>query len=394
MRIGVVRDPGLNAFVTTGNRMFLNSGIIQQALSALEVAGAMAHETGHIAQGHISRLPDMAYQAMLETIGSLLIGAAAGVASRDASVGAGAAMGGQSMAQRRFLGFTRTQEEAADSAALGYLDRLGWSAKGLLALFDKLDQQEALVLNRRDPYLLTHPMSHERFERVKRHVEAKDGGAGNRPSAAADAFEPGFRLARAKLDGFLLAPTTVMRMYPGTDPRPEARYANAVVHHRMGHRSNALGALESLIREAPASPWFHEMRGQVLLESGRPAEAVGSYRTAAKLAPDQALIRQGLGHALLETGDAARIREAVPHLRAALAQGRDDPGAWHLLGLAQGRLGDLGEANLALAEEAMLYNDLPVAQRFAKMAADALPGGPSKLRALDIVNAMKRENRP
>jgi predicted Zn-dependent protease len=388
-RITLVRDRALNAFVTTGNRMFMNTGILQQADSALEVIGAIAHETGHIAHGDISRLPDQAYQALLESLGSLLIGAAAGVLARDAGAAAGAVLGGQAMAQNRFMAFSRNQELAADLAALRYLDGLGWSARGLMGLFYRLDQQEALIINRRDPYLLTHPMSHDRYQRVARHVESQPG----RDTARTDAFALPFRMVKAKLDGFLSHPSAVARAYPATDPQPEARYANAVLNHRMGHRDTAVMILDTLLREQPASPWLHELKGQVLLESGQARAAIGPYQLAVRLAADEPLIRQGYGHALLESGDATLIRQAVPQLQASLSAARNDPGTWHLLGIAWGRLGNTGEANLALAEEAMLYNNLPVARRFAKLAADALPPGPSQLRALDITNAIRKENR-
>ncbi len=388
-RITLVRDRALNAFVTTGNRMFMNTGLIQQADSALDVIGAMAHETGHIAHGDISRLPEQAYQALLESIGSLLIGAAAGVMTRDSGAAAGVIMGGQSMVQNRFMSFSRAQEEAADLAALRYLDRLGWSAKGMMNMFSRLDQQEALLVNRRDPYLLTHPMSHERFLRVERHVQA----VGRQDTTRTDSFDFPFRMVKAKLEGFLNAPALVTRTYPGTDPSPEARYANVVLNHRMGHRDTAVMILETLLREFPSSPWLLELKGQVLLESGQARAAVGPYQQASRMAPDQPLIRQGYGHALLESGDAALVRQSIPQLQAALSGARNDPGTWHLLGIAWGRIGNTGEANLALAEEAMLYNDLPVARRFARMAVDALPPGPSKLRALDITNAIRKENR-
>ncbi len=389
-RITLVRDRALNAFVTTGNRMFMNTGLIQQADTALDVIGAMAHETGHIAHGDISRLPEQAYQALLESIGSLMIGAAAGVMARDSSVAAGAILGGQSMVQRRFMSFTRAQEEAADLAGLSYLDRLGWSAKGMMNLFSRLDQQEALIVNRRDPYLLTHPMTHERFLRVERHV----ANLSRMDTARTDAFEVPFRMVKAKLEGFLDPPALVSRRYPGTDPSPEARYANAVLSHRMGHRDTAVMILDTLLREFPGSPWLHELKGQVLLESGQARAAVGPYQQASRLAPDQPLIRQGYGHAMLESGDPTLIRQSIPQLQSALSAARNDPDAWHLLGIAWGRVGNTGEANLALAEEAMLYNNLAVARRFATMALDTLPPGPSKLRALDITNAIKKENRP
>ncbi|MGE0418541.1 MAG: M48 family metalloprotease [Acetobacteraceae bacterium] len=389
VRISLVRDRALNAFVTTGNRMFLNTGLIQQASTALEVIGAMAHETGHVAHGDISRLPEQALQALLESLGSMLIGVAAGVASRNPGVGAGMVLGGQSMAERRFMAFTRTQEISADQSALNYLDRLGWSPQGMLNLFERLEQEEALVIDRRDPYVVTHPFSRDRLVRVQDHV-ARIGARGTH---ATDGFEPPFRMVKAKLDAFLEAPAYVARAYPAADPAPETRYANAVLAHRMGHRDTAVSILDGLIRQAPSSPWLYELKGQVLLEGGQAQAAAASYQTAMRHAPNQPLIRQGYGHALLETGDATMIRQSVAQLQAAQGRERGDPTTWHLLGIAWGRLGNVGEANLALAEEAMLYGNIPVARRFARQAADALPPGPSRLRALDITNASKKENR-
>src|SRR6185437_8948148 len=145
IRIMLVRDRAINAFVSTGNRMFINTGLLQQAGSVAEVIGTMAHETGHVAHGDISRVPELARQAMLQSLGGMLIGAAAGVASRDPGVGVGAVLGGASIVERNYLAFSRGQEEAADESGLRYLDSLGWPAAGLLALFDRLDREDALI---------------------------------------------------------------------------------------------------------------------------------------------------------------------------------------------------------------------------------------------------------
>jgi predicted Zn-dependent protease len=389
VRIMLVRDRALNAFVTSGNRMFINTGVIQQAGSALEVIGVIAHETGHIAHGDISRIPEQQMAAMIESLGSLLIGAAAGVASRSGGVGMGAAMGGAAMAQRRMMSFSRSQEETADQLALHYLSRLGWSAGGMLSMFAKLEQQEALILDKQDPYLITHPMSRNRFLTVQRAMER----GGERGPSANSAFEPAFQMVKAKLIGFIDPAVVVMRTYPDSDPAPYARYARAILALRSGQRGAALWLLDGLIAEQPGNPWVRELKGQVLLESGQPAAAIPAYKDALRLAPDQRLLRQSLGHAMVETGDPAMLKQAVTQLQMAQGPARDDADTWHLLGIAWGRLGNIGEANLALAEEAILGGDIPAARRFARQAAEALPPGPSRLRALDISNAVKKENR-
>lgn len=388
VRIVLVRDPAINAFVSSGNRLFINTGLIQQAGSALEVIGPLAHETGHVAHGDISRLPEMAHDAFLQTLGTLLIAAAAGVASHDPGVGMGAMLGGTSMAQRSLMSFSRVQEEAADDAALHYLDKLHWSARGMLALFDKLEQQEALTVAYQDPYLIDHPLTEDRIAFVRHHVATSPYS--NAPLPAG--FESGFRMVRAKLDGFLDDPATVLRKYPAGDGSAPARYARAIAEHRLGHDADAVRLLDGLIRAQPDNPWLAELKGQILFESGQLRAALPPYQAAVRLAPTQPLIRQSLARVMVETGDAALLRPAVAQFQLAQRQERDDPETWHLLGIAWGRLGNLGEANLALAEEAMLEDNIPAARRFAREAARMLPQGPARLRALDISNAVKKEN--
>lgn len=390
VRIILVRDRAINAFVTTGNRMFINTGLVQQAGSALEVIGTMAHETGHVAHGDISRGPDMARDSLLETLGSLLIAAAAGAVSHDPGVGMGAVLGGSSMAQRSLMAFSRGQEEAADDAAVHYLDRLHWSSRGLLRLFDKLEQEEALTRRFQDPYMIDHPLTPDRIAFVQHHVATSPYSDAPLPAG----FESGFRMVKAKLDGFLDDPYEVLRTYKATDGSAPARYARAIAEHRLGHDTVALQLLDGLIRQQPNSPWLAELKGQILFEGGQAGAALAPYRVAVQLAPNQPLIRQGLARAMVESNDPGLLRPAIDQLQLAQRQERNDPETWHLLGIAWGRLGNLGEANLALAEEAMLENHIPTARRFAREAAKALPLGPSRLRALDISNAVKKENRP
>ena len=386
----LVRDRAINAFVSTGNRMFINTGLLQQAGSALEVVGTMAHETGHIVHGDISRVPEAMREALLQSLGSMLIAAAAGVAASNPGVGVGAMLGGTSMAQRHFMSFSRGQEENADESAVRYLDRLGWSSRGLLDLFKRLGQEEALMVDRQDPFLLSHPLTPERQIFVQEHVTNSRFTNAPLPNN----LEAAFQMVKAKLDGFLEPTDKVFRQYASDPASPAMQYARAVALHRLGHEPEAMAAIDQLVATQPTNPWLLELKAQILFESGQSRASLGPYREAVRLAPDQPLIRQSFGHAMVETGDPALLRLAIDQLQVALRQDRLDDVTWHVLGVAWGRLGDLGEANLALAEEAMLANDIPNARRFAKRASEVLKEGPSKLRALDISNAVKKENRP
>jgi predicted Zn-dependent protease len=369
--------------------MFIHSGLIEKVQTADALIGVMAHETGHVYGGHLARLPEIMRQAMLQSIAALLIGAAAGVATRDSGTGFGAAMGGSQMAQRSLLGFTRGMEQSADQDAMQFLEANRWSARGLLDLFHQLQDEEALYSDMQDPYVLTHPLTRDRIAFVQHHVDISPYSDAPLPAG----WEAAFQMVRAKLRGFLSPSSVTLARVPAGDSAAPARYERAIALYRLGHTAEAVALLDGLIAGQRGSPWLQEMKGQVLFEGGRVREAIAAYQEAARLAPEQPLIRQGLGRAMVESGDAALLRPAVQQLQSALRGEQDDDISWHALGIAWGRLGDLGQANLALAEAALLQGDIQGAHGFAAKAEQALPAGPSRLRAQDITNAVKKENR-
>ncbi|WP_205082690.1 M48 family metalloprotease [Paracraurococcus ruber] len=391
VRITLVQARPINAFVTTGNRMFINTGLIQQAEGVAELAGVLAHETGHIAGGHVARLPEEMRNAFLKSIGGMMLGLGAAVGG-GRNVGGNAAgavmLGSQSMAMGELYAFTRAQEQAADQAGVAYLDRLGWSSRGLVRLLGRMQDQELLAVGRQDPYFRTHPLSRDRLAFVTEHAARSRAGDAAYPPA----LEAGFRMVRAKLDGFIEAPLTTGRRYPDTDPAAAARYARAIAQYRSGRADLALQILAPLVRDQPGNPWLRELQGQILFEAGRPAEALVPLRDAARLAPAEALIRTALGRALLEAGDPASLRAAIGEFESSLRLERDNAFTWRQLGIAHGRLGEMPQADLALAEEAMLLGDFPGARMLARRAEETLPPGPPRLRAQDLREAAKRDN--
>lgn len=391
IRITLLQAWAINAFVTTGNRLFIHTGLIQQTESVAEFAGVIAHEAGHIAGGHVSRLPEELRAAMLRQAAAMLLGGIAAVAGggRGAGeAGIGIAMAGQNAAMRELLAHTRAQEQAADQAAIGMLAREGWSPLGLARLLERLQDQESLQVSRQDPYLRTHPLSRDRLDFVREEA-ARMGGAERAPPPA---IEARYAMVRAKLDGFLDRPEITFRRYPATDASAPARYARAIALHRSGRRAEAVTLLDGLIREHPSDPYLHELKGQVLFEGGRVRDSLGPYATAARLAPQEPLIRIAHARALVELGDPASLRRAAQELDSALARDREDAAAWRLLATARGRAGDRAAADLALAEEAMLSSDFAAARMLALRAEPRLPPGPSLQRARDIVEASRREN--
>ncbi len=388
VRITLLQDRAINAFVSTGNRMFLHTGLIQSISSAQELLGVMAHETGHVSGGHLSMISEQMQMAMLKSIAFMVLGAAAGVAARDSNAGVGVAMAGQAIAERGLYAFSRAQESAADQAGMTFLDRNGWSAAGMLRLFERLQEQELLASERQDPYLRTHPLTRERIETVRDHVAQTRYGP---PPAE---FESGLAMVKAKLDGFLDSPAATQRRYRADDPRPMARYALAIAYYRSGNTQPAVALMDSLLAEQRQNPWFHELKGQILFDGQRPREALESYRTATRIAPREPLLRMELARVMIELNDPTLLRPAIAELESSLSRERDNPFTWRQLGIAWGRLGEQGQSSLALAEEALLQGDDSLARLQAQRAENALPPGPAKLRAQDIRNSLRRSNRP
>ena len=387
VRIHLVNDRALNAFVAGGQRLFVHTGLLMRAESPAQIIGVIAHEAGHIAGAHLVRLQDALRNATTKSIIALVLGTAAALATGDGRVFGAVTAGGQAIAIKDLLRYSRVQESAADQAALRFLDRSGQSSRGLLEFLRLLQSQEAILAGRRGPYLSSHPLTSERVSVIANHVALSRYSDVPTPRTLA------LRHARmrAKLIGFLQPFAQVERIYPPTDTSVFARYARAIGLFRRADLEPALVLIDGLINEAPDDPYFHELKGQMLFENGRIADALPSYRRAVALAPDEALLRVSLAQAAIELNDPALLADARDQLRTALRFERALGEGWRLLVVAEGRLGATGEMALAQAEYAVLRGDKSAARAHAARAERLLPhGSPGWRRAQDITHQLTR----
>ncbi len=381
VRIHIVKDSSLNAFVAGGLRLFLNTGLLIRSEHAGQLIGVIAHEAGHLAGGHLARLDEAMANATAESMISMILGAAAAVAVGRGDVGAGVMMGGASMAQRSMLSYTRAHEQAADQAAVKLLERTGQSAKGLLEFMDILGDQELLLATQQDPYVRTHPLTRDRVSFLRHHVDTSSQSSASVPPEFAEMH----RRMRAKLFAFLDSPARTLQRYKATDPSIAARYARAIAYYRKPDIGKAMALIDGLIAERPNDPYFHELKGQVLFENGRAREALAPYREAVRLLPTSALLRLSLAQVQIESGDAALLKEAQEHVEFALRSERENRFAWRLLGTTHSRLGDEAMASLAQAEEALLNGRSAEATFHAGRAERLLRrGSPAWLQAQDV----------
>ena len=388
IRVIIINDRAFNAFVVDGKRIFVNAGALMEAQTPNQIIGVLAHESGHIAGGHLVKLRQelanaqtAAIVALLLGIGALAAGAATGTRGTG-DIGAAALTAPQGIIMRSLLSYVRTQEDAADRAGVKFLTATGQSPKGMYETFKRFAEKIELQTRYMDPYLMTHPMPKERMEALAEVAKSSPYWDKKDPPE----LQARHDMMRAKLSGFLERPDTVARRYPASDASLPARYARAISAYRNGDIRVAMPLIDALIQSQPNNPYFHEVKGQALLEGGHPVEAVGPLRRAAALAPNAVLIRIMLGQALVATNQVKDADEAIPLLRTAITREPDMADGYSQLAMAYGRKGDLAEADLAAAQAAFASGDYRTARDLATRAKTRFPtGSPGWVRADDIV---------
>jgi predicted Zn-dependent protease len=386
VQIMIVQDNTLNAFVAGGQRIFINTGLLMRTETPNQLIGVLAHETGHIAGGHLARQQEeLRNLSTIQIIEMLLSGAAmAGGSIAGGGIGRAGQTGPGSNpvsgALATYLQYSQAQEASADQAAITFLDRTHQSPKGAAQFLRILEHDERLQIGRRDPYLTDHPLTPDRIATFER--AAAESPYGNVPDSPK--FIELHKRMVAKLIGFT-APDLALQRYSEADRSVPARYARAIALYRKGALGSALLTIDGLLQEHPDDPYFHEVRGQMLFENGRAAEAVKSYRRAVQLLPSAHVIKIDFARALLETHVPDNDREAIRNLEIARQSESDSFELWRLMATGYSRLNNEGMTSLARAEMAVVRGDRSEAQAHAAAAVRQLPPGtPAWQRAQDI----------
>lgn len=382
VEILLVNDNDLNAFATRGRIMGLNTGLILRTKSPNQLLGVIAHEAGHIKNRHTLR--DGAQNAgMQPMIMTMALGALAAIAGAP-DAGAALLASSQYFGTLGALRYMQSQEGEADITGARALERAGESGRGMVEFFENFRAQEIFSDQRRYPYFRSHPLSSQRIEALRRPVEA----ASHYDKRDSDARMAQHALVVAKIRAFMDAPNATLRDYPSSDVTLPARYARAIAWYRDGQTQKALDAVDVLLAEQPENPYFWELKGQILFEEGRPAEALGAHEKSVELKPDAPLLRINLAHALIETSDASKLTEAENQLKRALALEPENTMGWRLLSQACASQGKEGEARLASAEYWFALRRPDQAAQFAMRARDMLDRSSIEWRrATDIVLA-------
>lgn len=377
----IINDRSINAFVSRGQIIYLHSGLIDVADSANEVQGVIAHELGHIVGGHVIRFADGASASSKLSIGSLILAAAA-IAAGAGEAGIGILGAGQQLALGNLLSYNRVQESVADASGASYLSEAGISGKGSIAFFKKLQGYELRRgIPQNNSFNRTHPLSGERIATLQSGYIADP--AWDKPLN--EEWERKFRRVQAKLSGFITDPDQTLRNYPEEDKSIPARYARAYAWHKSAYPAKAIAEAEGLVELHPTDPYFLELQGQILLESGRPEDALSTLRKATELSGYHPLIAAVFGHALIATEDPSHLDEATEVLRVSVSKDNRNPFAWYQLGVVYQQQGDFARASLASAERYLMIGQPQLAVLPAKRAQAGLDEYSADwLRAQDV----------
>ncbi|MFM9939651.1 MAG: M48 family metalloprotease [Hyphomicrobiaceae bacterium] len=390
VQMRIVKHDSFNAFVLDGKNVFMHTGALAQSETPNQVIGIIAHEAGHIAGGHLAQLRDRIARDQTKSLLIKLLGiglmVAGGGTSGSGATGAGVGVltGGDEILMRSLLSDRRAQESSADQSGLRYLTATKQSGRGMLETFERFAQQEYISASgaTQDAFARSHPVAANRLAQLRDAVAKSPFGAEKDPPA----LQLRHDLMRAKLSGYLDRPQVVFNRYPASNTTLPARYARTIAKFFLNGLEAALPDVDALIKERPDYAYFHELKGDFLMRTGKAKEAVPHLRQALKLAGDAPLITVRLAQALISADDARGVDEAIALSRKSLISD-PNPQAFRILADGLGRKGRTPEADLAIAEAHFLEGDVKKAQLFAKRAQQGLKNGsPESLRAGDIVS--------
>ncbi len=381
VKMYIVNDTSLNAFVAEGQNIFSNAGLFIQLKTPNELIGVLAHETGHMAGGHLTRGSDAIAKAEIPMLLSMALGIGAAI------MGAGelgmVLMGvGQSAAQAQYMQFSRVQEATADQMGQKYLRATHQSGMGMVHVFERMANEAAMIVKNPEQYASDHPADRDRVANLQEIAEASPYRDVPDSPQAIHAYE----MVKAKVIGYLLPVKDVLYRYPLTNKSAPARYARAMVYMRQPDLPKALTEINSLIKEEPKNPYFYEVLGQIYVSMSQPAKGIEPYQTSVNLLPDAPELRVSLAAAQVATGRKDIEQQAINNLKIALQQDSDNPFGWYEMAQAYSDIGNEPMANLATAERFYTVGALPQSAMFAVRARQKLTKGSADWeRANDII---------
>jgi len=381
LKIFIIKDDSIGAFVTPGMKLFIHTGLIMRTKTPSQLLGVLAHEIGHLAAGHLIRRKEAIKDSQNMTAVGLFIGSLAAATTQSGELAAATAFGTQNARINSLLKFSRSQENAADQAAVNYLIATNISPLGMLEFLKTLKKEESLVRDRPSQYATTHPNTHDRINFVKNQIDLYPDLSTRLDAQKRDRHD---RIV-AKLVGFLSRPEETFQKYPRSNTTIAAKYAQAIAFYREAHLAKAITELDHLITLEKQNPYFWELKGQILLEKNEKEMARSAFEKAYSFSRNVMILQQ-LAKVELLLNTQRSNSDALKHLEKVIRKIPESPATWKQLAIAQGRNGQMALAQLSLAEEALLRGDHARALKKALFSKKNLTQDLfAQQRALDII---------
>lgn len=387
LNLYIVASSEINAAASIDFSIFINTSLITRAKNLDEVVGVLAHETGHLSLGHVARFQDSIQRSSLIAMASAALGIAAAIAGSP-DVAVGAMMAGQQIAMGSLMHYSQGQEASADQAAVRFLDQLGWTAKGLESFMAYLAKQELRGRDRQDAYMRTHPLSSVRVDMLNSAIGQLKKQGQPLPWRLYERFD---RMV-VKIKAFMNSPMTTLIQHPPSKTDPLDFYARAIAYYRNGDLVRSMVELNPLLAQFPEDPYLHELKGQILFDNGKIADAYKTYQRALTLAPNSPLIRLAVVQAMLELPQ-VDLTKALREVYIVLQKENKNPMAWHFLAIIHGRQGNKGLLALALSEKALTLHNPQLAFSQAKRALHLAKDKTALIRAKDIIELISAERK-
>jgi len=391
LELYILLDSDVNASVNLGNLMLVNTGFLLEAKDVGQIIGVLAHETGHIADGHVVRFSSHIQKESMKGLAIGALAATIGALSGSADMAMGGIAMGLTMGQSSILHYSRGHESAADQAALKILDRLGWSSKGFYEIINYFHGQSRQS-GGGPIYLRTHPTTNERLEIIRAHMTQSPHTQNTYPAHYVERF----KRVQAKLRAFIEKPAYVIAHTPENSKDFSNQYGLTVAHFKSGNIAHALSKLETLLKAEPKNPYLWELKGQIHFENGQLEKANNAYNKAVALHPHAPLIRLNLAHTIISMNTPGTMQVAIQQLNEVNVLAPKIPMTWRLLAIAHGRENNIGMTALCLAEKARLEQNLQEAEKQSHRAIRILNDTSKEaLRAEDLIRELRyiKDNR-
>lgn len=363
--IYIVNDSSLNAFVTGGQNIFINTGLIRKYKTPDALIGVIAHEAGHISGGHIARSSEEMKSASNSLLLSYLLGIGAVIAGSPEAA-QGIIMGGNNIAQKLYLKYNRGQEESADRYAVEYLKKIEYPADGLIKLLEYFDMQMRGYKGFINEYAMSHPISQKRIDYLKNNAQyqSSDKKINYR-------VQPLMNRVVAKLEAFIDEPYYLLKKYLNKNDE-NSRYVKAIAYFRIGKIEESLKILDQIISKNKSDGFLYELKGQILFESGRVEESVIFYQKAIKnlknIDSNQARISLASSILALKTDDKTLNQIAIKNLKIASKFEKNNPFLYKNLAKSYYKIDDFARSYANFAEYNYLIGDIKKAKKYSQKA--------------------------